>query len=386
MHTVDSYKEQVEDRPNSKSLLVQKEQLERELGQEFDAKKLDRLESIMCYRGWKRTNAKTAAMFARDESGLKETHFERRMYLRRHPRHKYLEQLGGHDWSTLAICTMAAATNLLLAYLWGRTPGSIASHPWLLLGSVCLIGASIQALMGVVIHDAGHNLVAPQAWINKLSMLIANVPLIVPMAFSFKRYHFLHHVYQGVVGKDPDLPLSWEIPLIRGRWYAKLIWIAMYPFMYLIRGAAQNRKPSDWELYNWAFMILVDALIYRICGWQGMIFLAASMWFGYSFHPAAAHFIQEHYTFIDGQETYSYYGPLNSIFMNIGFHNEHHDILSIPWRRLPLIRELVPSMYKRLNHHPSWLQVHWQFILHDYLGPSSRVTRPDTRGIRCKEE
>ncbi|CAG8799102.1 12159_t:CDS:2, partial [Racocetra fulgida] len=42
-------------------------------------------------------------------------------------------------------------------------------------------------------------------------------------------------------------------------------------------------------------------------------------------HPVAARYIQEHYTFDDGQETYSYYGRLNKIFMNIGYHNEHHD-------------------------------------------------------------
>ncbi|CAG8764487.1 8118_t:CDS:2, partial [Racocetra fulgida] len=42
-------------------------------------------------------------------------------------------------------------------------------------------------------------------------------------------------------------------------------------------------------------------------------------------HPVAARYIQEHYTFEDGQETYSCYGGLNKIFMNIGYHTEHHD-------------------------------------------------------------
>ena len=42
--------------------------------------------------------------------------------------------------------------------------------------------------------------------------------------------------------------------------------------------------------------------------------------------PIAAHFIQEHFTWTDKQETYSYYGPLNFIGLNIGYHNERHDI------------------------------------------------------------
>ena len=36
-----------------------------------------------------------------------------------------------------------------------------------------------------------------------------------------------------------------------------------------------------------------------------------------------------------GQETNDYYGWLNRIQLNIGYHNEHHDFPSVPWNRLP---------------------------------------------------
>jgi len=74
-------------------------------------------------------------------------------------------------------------------------------------------------------------------------------------------------------------------------------------------------------------------------------YLLASTLCAGSIHPCAAHFIAEHYVFSKAGdkenapvETYSYYGPLNSLCFNVGYHNEHHDFPFIPWTRLPKLK------------------------------------------------
>lgn len=83
----------------------------------------------------------------------------------------------------------------------------------------------------------------------------------------------------------------------------------------------------------------------------------------------------EHYNFVKGQETYSYYGPLNFFSFNVGYHNEHHDFPFVPGSRLPLLRAMAPEYYDNLPHHTSWVKVIYNYIMDPAIGPHSRVKR-----------
>lgn len=123
--------------------------------------------------------------------------------------------------------------------------------------------------------------------------------------------------------------MDWELKMIRGNALLKTVWLLIYPVMYIVRAASFGKDVSFWERVNIACTLLTDAAVIYGMGWKAFGYLLLSTWFGYGIHPAAAHFIQEHYTWESGQETYSYYGDLNWLFLNIGYHNEHHDFTQV---------------------------------------------------------
>ena len=89
----------------------------------------------------------------------------------------------------------------------------------------------------------------------------------------------------------------------------------------------------------------------------------------------AGHFVAEHFEFIRGQETYSYYGPLNYLGYNVGYHNEHHDFPKVPGRLLPKVKEIAPEYYENLPHYDSWTMVLIGFIFNKNMNCFCRIKR-----------
>ena len=239
------------------------------------------------------------------------------------------------------------------------------------------IGGVINHALLLALHEISHNLAFGHArpLHNGIFSLIVNFPIGVPCAISFKKYHLEHHRYQGDEELDVDLPTQFEARMFFNT-ATKFVWVVLQPFFYSLRPMFVNPKnPLPLEIVNMVLQFSVDALVVHYWGGKSLAFMIASSLLGMGLHPVAGHFISEHYMFAKGYETYSYYGPLNYVTFNVGYHNEHHDFPSVPGSRLPMVKEIASEYYKDLPQHNSWTRVLYEFITDPAIGPYARMKR-----------
>lgn len=259
---------------------------------------------------------------------------------------------------------------------------------WLVVGAAYLLGAFADHALFVLIHECAHRLVFKNQAANRLSGILANVPLIFPSSVSFEKYHIKHHSFQGVHELDGDLPNYWEARLINHYCIGKMIWLLFYPFfqMFRIPRMKEIQPWNAWVGLNWLVQILSIAAICFILGPKAFVFLVLSFFFSVGLHPLGARWIQEHYLTSGEQETYSYYGVLNHVAFNVGYHNEHHDFPSVPWNKLPLIRKEAPVYYDTLSYHTSWTKLFIRFLFDREISLFSRIVRTNRGKVILADE
>lgn len=319
-----------------------------------------------------RSHRRASLDFVRSEAG--EPHLRNRFSLL--AQYPEIAKLFGYDVRTAYITVAVVAGQFAMAagleILFDRR--SLLGSWW----SVAIVAWSFGAFMnhwgGVVIHEASHNLCARTPTANRWVAILANFPIGVPSAMSFRRHHLDHHRYLGIPKLDNDLPTPFEVAFLGRTWLGKACWVLAYPFFgTLARGYL--RRPRGWEVVGFLLQMSVNALIVIALGWTALGYLLLSTYFAYGPHPIAGHFVHEHYLLSGEQETHSYYGPLNALTLNMGYHNEHHDFLGVPGTRLPELHRIARSHYGSLASHRSWAAVLWIFLSERRIGHHSRIVR-----------
>jgi len=282
-----------------------------------------------------------------------------------------MKRLMGHDYRIAIQFTVQVIVQIWMAYL-------VRSLNWTELFIITyVVSGTLNHSLSVGLHEISHNLAfgAHRPVANRILGYFANLPMGVPAFITFKKYHRDHHKYLGVDNYDPDLPTKFEAKLFSSS-IGKIFYVALLPLTYSVRPLMTQPKSVDkLEVINAALQISFDVLILYFFGLKSLFYLIAGTLLGLGLHPISGHFIAEHYVFIKGFETYSYYGPLNMITFNVGYHNEHHDFPNIPCYRLPEVRKIAPEFYDNLPCHNSWIKVLYDFVTSPEMGPYSRVLR-----------
>jgi sphingolipid delta-4 desaturase len=284
--------------------------------------------------------------------------------------HPEVRELFG-PYAPSALCVLAVvAVQLVVAY-------ALRDAHWLVIvAAAYLIGAFASHALFVLIHDASHNLILHGTRANRLIGLLCNVGQGFPSAMSFRTYHLLHHWHLDEFDYDADLAYRWEARLVGTSPIRKALWLLVFGGIEVIRPLRIRTQFADpWLAVNVVVIAATDYLIWQWCGLAGLAYVLLSTFVGIGLHPLGARWIQEHYTFVPGQETYSYYGILNRFSFNIGYHNEHHDLVRVPWVYLPKVRKMAPEFYDHLYAHRSLTRVLLQWIFNPKLDLFTRITR-----------
>ena len=302
-----------------------------------------------------------------------EPHRERsRKLLAAHPEARDLQ---GPEWVSGPILLGVVALQIGLAWLLRGQPW------WAILAVAWLVGAVLDHALWVLIHEASHNLIVKTPWVNSLAAIVANLPIVFPGGIAFRRYHLLHHAWQGDPEIDADLAAPAEARLVGRSAIGKSLWLLFY---FLAQGmrATQLKRIKLWDAWyvaNVAAQVAFCFAVVHFMGWMALLYLFLSSAFAIGLHPVGARWIQEHYlTFPGNQETFSYYGPMNVFALNVGYHNEHHDLMRVPWSRLPTLHRMAPEFYDTLHSHRSWSALLWRFLTDPQVTLYSRVIRHGT--------
>jgi len=236
-------------------------------------------------------------------------------------------------------------------------------------------GGTINHSLMLAVHELSHELFFPLPWQNVWFGIFSSLPLGLPISLGFKKYHLIHHANQGIVNVDPDLPTIFEGKNVRGP-FLKFCFLFFQGLIYVIRPLINIPLPLTYmEIFAYFSQFLFDWAILHFFGWKALSYLLIGSILGSGLHPLAGHFIGEHYLWDGHHETYSYYGPINSLVYNVGYHNEHHDFPRIPGSRLPQLHSIAPEFYKDIGVNDSWVSILWRFIFDDSINPYSRILR-----------
>jgi sphingolipid 4-desaturase/C4-monooxygenase len=307
-------------------------------------------------------------------------HRERaRAILKAHPE---VRELFGHYAGTAVWCIAAASLQLGLAAVSGL---------WLPWWGVLLVAWAIGGPLNIVLfqlaHECDHLLVFKSPRANRWLFTWTSLPMFFLGHHTWWIDHIVHHndmsapkdfvmrrrvIYLGMRHLSPllfpyggfvcvtqffrtglGLLMYVSTSLLRGRLKPTDRTLAVLGDVHLVSGYKRERIET-WGVAYPVLGLVMCGLLWWLAGWQSLLYLASAQLFFTGFlHPYCLGWvlgISHVHDRQQAQPTASHYGWwINLTTFNAGLHVEHHDLMAIPWFRLPRVRELAPEFYEDLQ-------------------------------------
>lgn len=239
------------------------------------------------------------------------------------------------DPSFKYVAVACAVTQLLVAYLLRNEP----------IGFVIFMGVFVGTLYDCAITNSVHELIhelaiegSPVA--NKFLSGFVNLALVLPFAAGYHRSHRHHHAYLGT-DLDAKYPTMEEIQAYDQDFIGRLKYIFGHPLQGGKRWEriAPGDKPNQYIVWNERTVWLVDILILIFWGYKSLLYLLLAFWINDTIFIQGSKNYVDHWVSETDTYTSSYYGWVNMINFNIGYHREHHDFPNIPGRYLAVVSQ-----------------------------------------------
>ena len=184
----------------------------------------------------------------------------RREILQSHPE---VRELAGTSASSAAWVVALVAAQLGLAALVGD------SRWYIWLPVAYIVGATIDHALWVLIHECTHSLVFRRPALNKVTAIVANLPLVFPAAASFTRFHLLHHQHLGELDYDADLPGPVESRVIRTS-MLKAAWLAAFGAVQGLVRTHRLKKVAFFDRWIVANIVVQLSTVAALYLWLGI--------------------------------------------------------------------------------------------------------------------
>jgi len=288
--------------------------------------------------------------------------------------HPELRGLAGPDWRTVF------ALPVILAAHWGMAWSVSGAPVWVIILAAFFWGQIAIHSAGALLHETAHKLIFRGAR-AKLGFDIGLEVILASYGkqLTYQHEHITsHHPFIGDYERDYEhedvcafqsrMQLRHDKPWVQRLLTGFTLLLHTLPLGSIIgdgvlkwlNARASGRpqtdperqveasKPPQWQVRLFIAVSLASnltllalfgpwALLYHI--WALSLFLGKfGIWnLGQS--------LAEHEGTNEEAPTRSFYGWLNLLLFNTGYHNEHHTFSNVPWTRLPLLAKTAPEVF-----------------------------------------